>query len=228
MTISGINKLTLLDYPEHLACIVFTQGCNFNCKYCHNTDLIPIKTINEINTNEVLEYLEKRKDVLEGVVISGGEPLLQPKIKDFIKQVKELGFKVKLDTNGTNLKLLKELVDEKLIDYIAMDIKGCDDTYSDITKSKLCTSKIKETINYIKDSGIDHEFRTTIIKCTHGINNIKKILEIVGNDSKYYLQNFEDNESISNKELRGFSESELKTLEKELRKEYPNVKVRGI
>ena len=131
MVITGLQKLTLLDYPDHVACIIFTQGCNFKCPFCQNSTLIGFNLSDTIiSENEIFEYLEKRKKILDGVVITGGEPTIQKDLKSFITRIKELGLKVKLDTNGYNPSLLKELLDEDLIDYVAMDIKNCIDKYS--------------------------------------------------------------------------------------------------
>lgn len=227
MKIAGLNKLTLIDYPGKVAAIIFTQGCNFNCSYCHNSGLIPLKGDNIVTEEEVLEYLTKRKNILDGVVISGGEPLIQKDIDIFIKKIKDLGLKIKLDTNGFNPNKLKALLDGKLIDYVAMDIKSSFDNYHLITGIKE-TNKIKASINILLESKIDYEFRTTIIKEYHDIDEIRKILSYIGSKPKYYLQNYQDNETVLNRDLHSFSESELKEIERLLKKDYPNVIMRGI
>ena len=147
MIIDGFNKLTLLDYPNNIACIIFTRGCNFNCSYCQNSSLIPNrKDKGIISEDEVLKYLKSRVKILDGIVISGGEPTLQLGLISFIKKVKELGLKVKLDTNGTNPKVIKYLLDNKLVDYIAMDIKNDLENYEIVNKCKSNINKIKESI----------------------------------------------------------------------------------
>ncbi|MDD2505226.1 MAG: anaerobic ribonucleoside-triphosphate reductase activating protein [Bacilli bacterium] len=228
INISGLEKLSVTDYPGHVSCIVFTQGCNFNCPFCHNSSLIPFKK-GSIKEEEVINYIEKRKNVLDEVVITGGEPLLQQDIKNFIKKIKKIGLKVKLDTNGSNFKILKELIEGKLIDYIAMDIKNDKDNYSLVTGyKKYDFSSIKETIKLIEQSNIDYEFRTTIIKEYHSLKNIENILKIIDNKSKYFIQNFENNESVLIKDLNGFTKEELINIEKILKDKYPNIKVRGL
>jgi len=229
MKISGLQKLTLLDYPDHLACIIFTQGCNFKCLFCHNSDLISTQTKVSLKEEEIMTYLEERKSILEGVVISGGEPLLQSEIKNLIKKIKAKGLKVKLDTNGTNHQLLKELIDEKLIDYVAMDIKADADNYSKIIgKKEYDFNEIKSAIDILIASGIDYEFRTTIVKEYHNIDLIENICKLIGNKSKYYLQNFVDSAGVLKKGLHGFSDEELQSLKTKLNKNFPNVKIRGI
>ena len=190
MIIDGFQKLTLLDFPETMACILFTKGCNLRCPFCHNG---PLVLNNEkkglITEEEIFEYLKKRKKILDGVVISGGEPLLQKDIKRFIVDIKKLGYKIKLDTNGTSPELLKELIDESLIDYVAMDIKNIFEKYPKITGCKnVNVDNIMKSIEILKEEIIDYEFRTTVVKEFHNINDIKTILNYIG-DSKYFIQN---------------------------------------
>lgn len=225
MRISGIQKVTLTDYPKHLACIIFTQGCNYNCGYCQNRSLIS-QTEGLLTEEYIFEYLNKRKNLLEGVVVSGGEPTIQKDLKEFIKKVKKLGLKVKLDTNGSNYKIIDELLKEQLVDYIAMDIKGSIDNYNSVCGSKVNVENIRKSIKRIKNSNIDYEFRTTIIKEYHNLSKIKEIISIIEN-SKYYIQNYEESERVLDKSLHSFTEEELKELKRKL-KIYPNVKIRGL
>jgi len=229
MKISGLEKLTLQDYPEHVACIIFTQGCNFSCRFCHNADLIACNRPCKLNEEDILAYLDSRKQVLDGVVISGGEPLLQEGIKDFIKAIKDKGLKVKIDTNGTNYKMLKELIDENLIDYVAMDVKADENNYGKlIGRDDYDYERVQNAINILKASNIDYEFRTTIIKEYHDLLTLESICKFIGEKSKYYLQNFVNSEKVLNKELHGFSRNELLNIERNLNQAYPNVKVRGL
>ena len=225
MKISGLEKLTLTDYPGKLACIVFTQGCNFKCPFCQNSTLIECSD-GLLNEKYIFDYLNKRKNVLEGVVITGGEPTIQKDIKEFIKKVKKLGLKVKLDTNGNNYKVIENLLEERLLDYIAMDVKSTLEDYETIAGTKVNIQNIKKSIEIIKNSKIDHEFRTTIIKDFHTITKIKSIIGLLGN-SKYYLQNFQDSEYVIDKNLKSFTEDELKMIKNEL-KEFSNVNIRGL
>lgn len=229
MNISGFTKLTLIDFPKKLACIVFTQGCNYNCAFCQNSGLIKCNKERLIDHEEIFNYLMKRKKVIEGVVISGGEPTIQPGLIDFIKKVKEMGFLVKLDTNGSNPEVLKQLISRHLIDYIAMDVKNIFEEYTGIVNlRKVDISKVKESIEIIKNSDIDHEFRTTIMKNYHDIPKLEKICEYLGKNEKYYLQNFEDSEMVVDKSLVAFTNEMLENIQGILRKNFPNVVVRGI
>ena len=228
MKISGFQKLTLLDFPGRIACIIFTQGCNFKCSYCQNSLLIPHENEELIAEEEVLDYLEQRKKVLDGIVISGGEPTIQAGLVSFIKRVKELGLLVKLDTNGSNPKILKQLIDEGLIDYVAMDIKNVLDEYEGIIKCKTSIQNIKESIKILSEGKIEYEFRTTIIKNIHTIDKIKAICKFLGAGQPIYLQNFEQSEYVLDKTLESFSKDELINIEKEIKNEYPNVTVRGM
>ena len=227
MKISGFQKLTLLDFPGKVSCIIFTQGCNFKCPYCQNSGLIGHENEYLIDEEEIFSYLKKRKGILDGIVISGGEPTVQKDLDQFMRKVKELGYLVKLDTNGSNPDLIKKLIEEELVDYIAMDIKNVLSEYKDVTGVKVLEEKIKKSIKILKNSNIDHEFRTTIIKNIHDIDKILKICSYV-KDEKMYLQNFEQSENVLDKDLESFSKEELINIEKQIKEKYPNVKVRGL
>ena len=225
MKIGGLNKLTTQDFPEHLACIIFTKGCNFNCSYCYNRDLVDNKA-ETIDEDYVMAYLYKRRKILDGVVISGGEPTIWDDLIPFIKKVKEFKLDIKLDTNGYNPAMLKELIDNNLVDYIAMDIKAIPDKYMKVINKKIDFNKILESIDLIKKSNIKYEFRTTIMKDVHDKKDIIKILKLIG-DSKLYLQNFQYTDVVKDKNIKSFSRDELLKLKEEL-KEYPNVIVRYV
>jgi pyruvate formate lyase activating enzyme len=224
--IGGFQKVTLLDYPDQVACIVFTVGCNYRCPFCQNSELV-LHNKGIISEEEVLDYLNKRKGILDGVVISGGEPTVQKDLKDFIIKIKKLGLLVKLDTNGTNPELLKDLIDNNLIDYVAMDIKNDLDKYKEITINNPEINKIKKSIKLLQDSKIDHEFRTTIMKNYHTIADLQKICQLVAGD-QYYLQNFKDSEYVLGEGLEAFTYDELKNIQDELQKQFTNVNVRDL
>ena len=228
MKIAGLQKLTLLDYPSKTACIIFTQGCTFKCSFCQNSELIPLSGNEEITEDDIINYLIKRKNVLDGVVITGGEPTIQKDLKDFIKKIKELGYLVKLDTNGANYSMLKELIEENLIDYVAMDIKTTFEDYEKVIKTKTKMDNIKESIKLLKNSSISHEFRTTIIKNIHDIGKILEICKYLGDSEKYYLQNFEQSEYVVDKTLESFSKEELINIQKIVGEKFPNVIVRNL
>ena len=214
--IDGFDKLTLLNYPDKVACTIFTKGCNFRCPYCHNSSLISLDKEND-KYKEVISYLNKRKGILDGVCITGGEPLIHKCIKDLIKEIKDMGFLVKLDTNGSNPLMLKEIIDEKLIDYVAMDIKNTFDKYEMTIGCKTNLDNIKKSIDVIESSDIDYEFRTTIVKEFHTFDDIKGIVNMLDEKSKYYIQNFRNSDGVLNKKLNGFKIEELENLQKEIK-----------
>ncbi len=232
MNIAGLQKLTTSDFPGSLSCIVFTQGCNLKCPYCQNSGLIPMMqavTSNFVSEDDFFMFLDKRKSILEGVVITGGEPLVQQDIKSFIKKIKESGYKVKLDTNGTNPLLLQSLIDENLLDYVAVDIKNDFENYArTVGLSEINTSNIEKTIQILKSSNVDYEFRTTIIKEFHTAINIQNICELIGKEPKYFIQNFEDSSNVLNHDLHGFTIEELQEIQKIFEARFPNFKVRGV
>lgn len=228
MKISGFQKLTLLDFPTKCACIIFTQGCNFRCPYCQNSGLIGHENDYLIDEEEIFSYLKKRKGLLDGIVISGGEPTVQKDLVEFIKKVKEIGYLVKLDTNGSNPTMLKELVDNNLVDYVAMDVKNTFKDYSKVTDCPVKTDNLKKSIDILANSNVEHEFRTTIIKNIHTIDRILDICDYVYKKGHVYLQNFEQSENVLGKDLESFTNDELIEIEKLVQKKYPLVKVRGI
>ncbi len=230
MKIAGYGKISVQDYPDHISCIIFTQGCNMRCPFCQNSSLIPMQGTSEedmINEDEIISYLRLRKKVLNGITISGGEPTLQPDLKDFIRKIKEIGIDVKLDTNGINYEILKDLIDEKLVDYVAMDIKNTIDKYGMTSGvNGIKTENILKSIELLKQNKVAHEFRTTIINEHHTIQDIYEIIKLIG-DSDYYLQNFKKSEFVIDKNLTEFSEAKLE-LWNEILRDYKNVHIRGI
>ncbi len=230
MIIDGFSKLTLLDYPENVACIIWTRGCNFRCPFCQNSELIRMtKNEGNIKEEDVLSYLEKRKGILDGIVISGGEPTMQKGLYEFIKKVKTIGLKVKLDTNGFNPKVLKKLIDDSLLDYVAVDIKNDLDHYDKICGlNKITLDNLLETIKILENSHILYEFRTTVMKNYHNEQRIENILSLIGKNANYYLQNFKDSEYVLDKTLESFSNDELMHIYNDLKLKYPNIGIRGI
>jgi anaerobic ribonucleoside-triphosphate reductase activating protein len=226
----GLQKLTLLDFPGRMACTVFTGGCNMRCPFCHNRSLVFLnENDSEISVNDIVDYLENRSKVLDGVCITGGEPLLHKGLKDFIKKAKSLGLQVKLDTNGSNFEKLKELVEEGLLDYVAVDIKNCPKKYPEtIGLQNYDLSEIEKVISYLLEDHIDYEFRTTIVKQFHEVNDIEEIGKWIKGAKRYYLQNFEDHGTCIQS---GLSEVGIETLEKmkEVAKPYvKEIELRGV
>lgn len=228
MKIAGIQKVTLLDFPGKVACMIFTQGCNLCCPFCQNSSLIPTKEKSNMTVDEVLDYLNLRKKILDGVVITGGEPLVQKDIIDLLRNIKELGLLIKIDTNGTYPLILKEIIEEGLVDYVAMDIKNVDSKYMMTVGKKINIDNIKKSIDILKSSKIDYEFRTTLVKEFHNFEDIKKICELVGKNSKYYLQNFEDSSDVINHNLHGFTRGELLLIYENIKESFPNVEIRAL
>ncbi len=224
MNIQGFQKLTLLDFPEKTAATIFCGGCNLRCPFCHNGSLVKNPIENKSMEAEVLEYLEKRKGVLDGVCITGGEPLLQVDLVDFIKKVKAMGFSVKLDTNGALPKKLNDVI--PYIDYIAMDVKSSFKNYSLATGAEIDSEIFKESIDLIKNSGVDHEFRTTAVKGIHTKEDFIEIAKYLKGENKYFIQKFVDSGNL----LEGgeaFSTEEILEILEEIKKYVPLVKLRG-
>ena len=229
MRIQGLQKLTLLDYPEKMACTVFTAGCNFRCPFCHNASLVvDIPAEEEMTEEAFFRFLEKRKGILEGVCITGGEPLLQPDIDKFIIRIKEMGYPVKLDTNGSYPDKLKDLVLNKLIDYVAMDIKNAIDEYAVTAGTdERYLEAIKESVSYLKSNHIPFEFRTTVVKHFHTEEGFEKIGQWIAGVDKYYLQKFKDSGDLINGRVQGCSDEEMEKFLSLVKKYVPNAKIRG-
>jgi pyruvate formate lyase activating enzyme len=229
LTIKGLNKTTLIDYPDKVACTIFLPRCNFRCGFCYNKELvIGYDSMPTMPEEEVLDFLKEKKKWLDGVVFTGAEPTLHRELIDFIPKLKEMGYLVKVDTNGTNPSFLKELI--KLIDYVAMDIKGPLEKYDEITGVKVDVDKIKESIELIMNSGIDYEFRTTVVPGLHTKEEVKKVGELVKGCSKFFIQNFCTKGDILDdkfKEIKLFSKEELEEFKEILINYVPDVKIRS-
>lgn len=229
MVFGGFQKLTLLDYPGKVACTLFTRGCNFYCPFCHNALLVDTNGNEQTYSEEdVLSYLNKRQGILEGVCISGGEPLLHASLREFIQKVKALGYCVKLDTNGSFPDKMIELIEDSLIDYVAMDIKNSFEKYALTSgKENLNISDIEKSIDYLLKGNIDYEFRTTVTEETHTPQDIEKIALRIKGANKYFLQNFVDSGNIIGENLHPVDENILEKMEKAAKKSVPNAVIRG-
>ena len=226
----GLQKLTLLDYPGKMACTVFTGGCNFRCPFCHNRSLVFLnENDSEIDVEDIFDFLKTRNRILDGVCITGGEPLLHKGIRAFIERVRKLGLKVKLDTNGSNFNMLKQLVEDGLVDYVAMDIKNCPEKYAmTIGLENYDLTEIEKSKNFLLEGKVDYEFRTTIVKQFHEPEDLKKIGEWIRGAKHYYLQNFEDHGTCIR---QGLGEVDPDTLEKMKQVVSPyveHIEIRGI
>lgn len=233
MLIQNIEKSTLLDYPGKVAAVVFTYGCNLRCPYCHNPELVtePMQEDLLITEREIFEFLEMRKNVLDGFVITGGEPTCQHDLLDFIKKIKNKfpNLLIKLDTNGTFPKRVKEIVDSKVVDYWAMDVKYAEELYEQGLNGGMKTNFIKESIDLIMNSGADYEFRTTVVRSLHNVKAINQIGEMVKGCPIYYIQNFRAGKSIDPTldSSESFKQSELDEFKKILEKYVKKVVIRN-
>ena len=228
MKISGLQKLTLLDFPGKMACTVFTYGCNFRCPFCHNALLVTEENSDNISEDEFFAFLKKRQGILEGICISGGEPTLQKDLYGFIKKVRALGYAIKLDTNGSNPRLLETLLRENLIDYVAMDIKNSPEKYSLTCGCEVDISAIRESVSLLKESNIDYEFRTTTVREYHNEEDFQSIADWLRGDSRYFLQRFEDSGNLIGDNLSPFSKDEMTAFADAIKNKMPNVAVRGV
>ena len=231
--IGGIQKTSLVDFPSKVAAIVFTQGCNFRCGYCHNPEILDFKKKGNYKTEEFIEFLKSRTGKLDGVVITGGEPTLQSGLYDFIKEIKRMGFEVKLDTNGTNPQIIEHLIKDNLLDYIAMDIKAPLEKYPQIVnivslsegegvreRVNFVLNNIQKSIALIMQSKIDYEFRTTVLKSQLSYDDFDQIGQMIEGAKKYYLQKFVPAEILDKKLVTEvtYSNEEFKTICENLKK----------
>lgn len=190
MIFGGFEKCTLVDYPGKVACMVYTIGCNFRCPYCHNPELVDETVEITYSEEKILDFLDTRRGLLDGVVITGGEPTMHEELPEFMRCVKEKGFLVKLDTNGTNPKMLQQIIDEGLVGYIAMDMKSPLETYSQTVARPVDVEAIRESIRILLASSVEYEFRTTIVKSLLSQEGLKRIGESIRGAKRYYLQKF--------------------------------------
>lgn len=192
MNLGGYQKLTLIDYPGHLATTVFTVGCSFRCPFCHNPELViaPYDTQPSTLEQDFFEFLDKRKGKLDGVCVTGGEPTIQPDIVEFMERIRSMGYLIKLDSNGTRPDVIKKLFDNKLIDYVAMDIKHAPEKYDIATGTKADLERVRLSVELIRNSGVDYEFRTTVVPGIHEERDFITIGEWLKGSKRYYLQEF--------------------------------------
>jgi len=245
MIIGGLQKTTVIDFPGRLACTVFTVGCNFRCPFCHNKDLLSRELFKKsklqlLKEDDFFTFLEKRKKILDGVCITGGEPTLQTDLVNFCGQIKLLGLEVKLDTNGTNLEILNELITKKLIDFVAMDVKTVFNDYKKAIGVNFPINKVKQSLKLIWQSGLPNELRTTVVPGIHNEESILKLARELANFSlklnqpinkiNYFLQQFRPQNCLSKKFLRvePFSEKQIKNILRSVVKILPNTGLRGV
>ena len=228
MNVQGYQKLTLLDYPGRTACTVFTGGCNLRCPFCHNAGLVRTPLAGPNLTDEVLAYLAKRKGILDGVCVTGGEPLLQPDLVGFLQAVKEMGYAVKLDTNGMLPQRLSEVLATKLVDYVAMDIKSSPDGYAAATGTDADVSAVSDSLSILRDSGIPFELRTTAVRGIHTEADFAAIGRWIGDVPAYFIQRFVDSGQLLGSGFDAFSPEEMERLLTTVRRYTPSAQLRGV
>lgn len=236
MQISGLQKLTLLDFPGKISCTVFLSGCNYRCPWCYNPELVLSKIIEKqspLCLKDFFQFLQQRKKLLQGVCIGGGEPTLNKDLAGFCEKIKKLGYQVKLDTNGSNPMMLEDLIKQKLVDYVAMDVKGPKEKYSEVIGFKGCVcdyflEKVQQSINILKKDKVDYEFRTTLIPTLLNKEDILAISHWIRPAKKYVLQNYKQGKTINSRfeKLKPFSEEFLFTLKKAITPFFDIVEIR--
>ena len=230
LPIKGLQKMSLIDYPPYIVTTIFLGGCNFRCGYCHNPDLVlNFNSMKDISAKEVIDHLKSKRKWIDGVCITGGEPCLYKELVGFIEEIKKNGFLVKLDTNGTNPDLLKELIDRKLVDYIAMDIKTSLDKYNSVACVNVNKEKIKKSILLLIRKDVDYEFRTTVIPGLVGKTEVLVISKILKGGKRYCIQSFRSSKPTIDKRfkgLRSFSRKELEEMANIAKKFLKDVEIR--
>lgn len=229
MVIKGLQKTTLLDFPGKVACTVFTGGCNFRCPFCHNASLVLSPNDEpELDEEQFFSFLKKRAGILDGVCITGGEPLLQKDIGDFIFKIKDMGFMVKLDTNGSFPDRLRAILETGALDYVAMDVKNSKEGYSKICGTEVDTDNISESISLLLSSSTPYEFRTTVVNPLHTPQDIENAAKWISGAKKYFLQSFKDSGDIISSGLDAYTPEEMKQLLALAQKYVPETELRGI
>lgn len=229
MKLCGFQKTTLLDYPGHIAAVIFTGGCNFRCPFCHNSELLDMKTEGSFTPEEILGVLKKRAGVLEGVCITGGEPLLQADLTDFIRDIRALGLDIKLDTNGSRPEKLIQLGEDGLLDYVAMDIKNGPTHYE---KTAGCPgmdlTAIKASVSWLKQWNRPYEFRTTVVRELHKREDFQEIGEWIAGAQNYFLQNYVDSGNVLIPGFSSYSKEELISFSEVVKPYVGKIELRGV
>lgn len=229
MQIHGMNKTTLLDYPGIVATTLFTGNCNFRCPFCQNADLV-LDPMSQplISEEEIFSHLKKRKGIVKGVCVTGGEPTLQPDIMEFLSKIHEIGLLVKLDSNGYRPEVLRKLLESGCVDYFAMDIKTSLDEYDKVAGVKIDSEKINESVSIIMNSGKEYEFRTTVVRELHNKENFEKIAELLSGAKQYFLQGYVDSERVISPGFTAYSLNELEEFKEILQPKIKKVYIRGV
>ena len=230
MLIKGLQKLTLLDFPDRMACTLFTFGCNFRCPFCHNASLVLADRADEsvMPEEEFFTFLSRRRGMLEGVCITGGEPTLQPDLPAFIARIKDMGYAVKLDTNGYRPAVLRALVEAGLLDYVAMDVKNSLARYGEtVGIAHFDTAPIEESMDYLMEGRVPFEFRTTLVRGLHTVDSVREMGARVPGSEPFFLQSFKDSGDLIRSGMEGIPPSETRLMLNALREHVPNAQIRG-
>lgn len=232
MNIKGFQKLSLVDYDGYISCTIFLGGCNFRCPFCHNSALVTSLDVNKFNNEDIslesiLSYLDKRKGIIQAVCVTGGEPTINHDLKEMLLEIKKRGYFIKLDTNGTNLLLLKELLEEKIIDYVAMDVKNSLNKYKLTTNSNIDSNIIKQTIDFLINSEYEYEFRTTLVEEFHKEEDIQEMASLLKGAKRLFLQKFINSENCIDKSLHEVCFDKATNYKDVLNKTIKNVSLRG-
>ena len=228
MKLHGLQKMTLLDFPGHVACTVFLGGCDFRCPFCHNFELVDGTAPAVMEDREFFSFLEKRHGLLDGVAITGGEPCLHPDLPAFIRKIREMGFGVKLDTNGDHPTLLRELLREGLVDYVAMDIKNSPSRYAEtVGLESLDLTPVRESVRILMEGAADYEFRTTVVDELHSEDDFRAIGEWIRGAKRYFLQPFTDRDTVPFEGFHAPSDERLHTYASIMREFVPATAIRG-
>jgi len=228
MLLGGLQKLTLLDFPGHVACTVFTMGCNFRCPFCHNAPLVLTEDTPIYDVEEFFRFLATRKGLLDGVAVTGGEPLLQKDIASFLRRIKDMGFSVKLDTNGAFPKVLKALVEEGLVDYVAMDIKNAPEKYPLTCGTEMDLTAVKESVEFLKGGTVPFEFRTTAVRELHDVEDFRAIGEWIAPSEHYFIQQFRESENLLKQGFTAPTKEEMETYLQAVQGLVPTASLRGV
>ncbi|MDO5327431.1 MAG: anaerobic ribonucleoside-triphosphate reductase activating protein [Clostridia bacterium] len=229
MKISGLQKMTLLDFPGHVACTVFLGGCDFRCPFCHNFELVLSTSPTAMEEEELLAFLKKRFGLLDGVAITGGEPCLHPGLPELMKKIHDLGFQVKLDTNGAHPALLRAILEQSLADYVAMDIKNSPESYArTVGLKEIDLAPIRESVSLLMEGRTDYEFRTTVVKELHTAEDFERIGPWIAGSRRYFLQAFTDRDSVPFGGLHAPDADTMRAYAEIVRAYVPQTSLRGV
>ena len=228
MRLYGIQKLTLLDFPGHLACTLFTGGCNLRCPFCHNASLV-LRPEDQMDNDDVLDFLRERRGRLQGICLTGGEPLIQSGVAEFLSEVREIGYQIKLDSNGCFPEKLRSLVEKGLVDYVAMDVKNCPERYPEtVGVPELDLGPVRESISFLLEGTVDYEFRTTVVRELHDEESLLSLARWIQGTKRYFLQAFTDSGDLITDKCSGYKPEELRELLKAVQTVIPQAELRGV